>query len=260
MKEVHYGWSSDHDFKSYTVNQKVAEDLRPYRPLSTDQIRYDPNNIRANHTNPRRRRQEPQRSISPDEALLRRREVYSNQLYSLHVGSNRVSRFQELSPQKFSQNEELVSKARKWISRELKVFEFLNFGDGSTKRASNAEFLLEYIVAILKTVDIKGSAGQSEDMLQEFLGRDNARLFLHELKAWLRSPYITLESWDRNVQYNKSLSLSERPCPDNMAPHSSQERRSRKRALTPDSYDSYRPTSPSTIPRSKRVFYRQNKD
>ena len=63
--------------------------------------------------------------------------------------------------------------------------------------------LLEYIIAILKTVDIKGSGGQAEDMLQEFLGRDNTRLFLHELRAWLRSPYISLEAWDRNVQYNQ---------------------------------------------------------
>ena len=69
------------------------------------------------------------------------------------------------------------------------------------RRASNAEFLLEYILAILKTVDIKSSQGQAEEMLAEFLGRDNAQLFLHELRAWLRSPYTELEGWDRHVQY-----------------------------------------------------------
>ena len=74
--------------------------------------------------------------------------------------------------------------------------------ESAARRANNAEFLLEYIIAILKTVDIKGN--QAEDMLQEFLGRDNTRLFLHELKAWLRSPYMTLEDWDRHVQYNKN--------------------------------------------------------
>lgn len=74
-----------------------------------------------------------------------------------------------------------------------------------TRKANNAEFLLEYIIAILKTVDIKGSGGQAEDMLQEFLGRDNTRLFLHELRAWLRSPYTSLDDWDRNVQYNHTL-------------------------------------------------------
>jgi len=63
---------------------------------------------------------------------------------------------------------------------------------------------LEYIVAILKTVDIQGSGGQAEDMLHEFLGRDNTRLFLHELRAWLRSPYTSLDDWDRHVQYNEA--------------------------------------------------------
>lgn len=130
----------------------------------------------------------------------------------------------------FNRDEELVSRARKWIRRELKVFTFLNpdadeeetGGDTSreqqqqrvprpgqqrlaNRRANNAEFLLEYIIAILRTVDIKGSAGQAEELLQEFLGRDNARLFLHELQSWLRSPYTSLQDWDRNVQYEDTV-------------------------------------------------------
>jgi hypothetical protein len=87
------------------------------------------------------------------------------------------------------------------------VFEFLNPNNvsGSDRRASNAEFLLEYIVAIMKTVDIQGSGGEAEEMLREFLGRENTRLFLHELRAWLRSPYNSLEDWDRHVQYNDAV-------------------------------------------------------
>jgi hypothetical protein len=96
-----------------------------------------------------------------------------------------------------------------WLRRELRVFEVL-YADGDSpfghdslrkRRPSKAEFLLEYIVAILKVMDIQGSAGQAEDMIQEFLGRENTRLFLHELKAWLRSPYASLDAWDRAVQY-----------------------------------------------------------
>lgn len=125
----------------------------------------------------------------------------------------------------FNRDEELVSRARRWIRRELQVFEFLNPDAArdtdsghnrergrprpgeqrlASRRANNAEFLLEYIIAILRTVDIKGSAGQAEELLQEFLGRDNARLFLHELNSWLRSPYTSLADWDRNVQYKDS--------------------------------------------------------
>ena len=72
----------------------------------------------------------------------------------------------------------------------------------------NSEFLLEYIIAILRTVDLYGPAGQAEEMLQEFLGREHAKLFLHELNAWLRSPYAKIEDWDRMVQYRERLPLN----------------------------------------------------
>ena len=64
-----------------------------------------------------------------------------------------------------------------------------------------AEYLLEHIIAILKPMDMQGSAGQAEVMIQEFLGRDNTRLFLHELRAWPRSLCKSLGEWDRAVQY-----------------------------------------------------------
>ena len=156
--------------------------------------------------------------MDPDIALLRRKDIYSLGLYSLHVGSNRLSRFRDLTPQLFVRDQELVSRAKNWIRRELQVFDFLNCDGGrddSTRRASNAEFLLEYTIAILKTVDIKGL--QAENMLQEFLGRDNTRLFLHELKAWLRSPYSKLDDWDRHVQYDrprKRAAIEARTCPN----------------------------------------------
>lgn len=65
----------------------------------------------------------------------------------------------------------------------------------------NNEFLLEYIVAILRNIDLKGSAGQAEVLLREHLGSANSRLFLHELENWLRSPFERLRDWDDYVQY-----------------------------------------------------------
>ncbi|KAJ5124333.1 uncharacterized protein N7515_008158 [Penicillium bovifimosum] len=171
----------------------------------------------------RRRPQQPPRPPRPqlDDPLQRRRNVYRNRTYSMRVGSNRLSQYRELTPELFGRDEGLVSRARKWIRRELRVFSFLNPGseeDESTspqvsrpgpqrlesRRANNAEFLLEYIIAILRTVDLKGSAGQAEELLSDFLGREHACLFLHELQAWLRSPYNSLEDWDRNVQYSNT--------------------------------------------------------
>lgn len=168
---------------------------------------------------PFRPREQPIQQGPPDleQALRRRRHIYRHQLYSLRVGSNKYSRYKEITPRSFSGNEQLIDRARKWIRRELRVFAFggandsrLRLGsrskdDPAPLRARNADFLLEYIIAILKTVDIKGSGGQAEELLREFFGRQYTPLFLHELQAWLRSPFDSLAAWDDNVQYDESL-------------------------------------------------------
>lgn len=201
VESVKYEQRSPQDFKVYKVSQKP-------RPTTSSRAAQSSHRSRP-YGNWRARRPRLRPSPSPDAALLRRKQIYLLQLYSLHVGSNRLSRFRNLTLELFRRDEELISRARKWIRRELQVFEFLNSETARAEditmnlRTNNAEFLLEYIIAILKTVDINGSAGQAEDMLQEFLGRDNTRLFLHELKAWLRSPYVVLEDWDRHVQYRE---------------------------------------------------------
>ncbi|KAL2415639.1 hypothetical protein ABEF95_004519 [Exophiala dermatitidis] len=144
---------------------------------------------------------------SRDDALEFRRQVYRHKLYSLRVGSNRISRYRNITPESFAKDERLISRARMWIRRELQVFDFLNSTSPATssrsvdRRSSNADFLLEYIISILKSIDLKGSTGQAEELLKDFLGRENAKLFLHELEAWLRSPYEYLKDWDRAVQY-----------------------------------------------------------
>lgn len=54
-------------------------------------------------------------------------------------------------------------------------------------------------------MDIQGATGQAIEMLQEFIGKEHAMLFLHELRAWLRSPYANLEDLDRNLQYAEDV-------------------------------------------------------
>ncbi|KAE8450021.1 hypothetical protein EG329_007160 [Mollisiaceae sp. DMI_Dod_QoI] len=208
---VHYDFGLENTYKIYEVTSTKAEASTSTRPQqSFDHSARREYRPRGYYSRWRDREWGHERVLpTADEALLKRREVYRNQLYSLHVGSNRVSRFKDLTPAMFTRDAELVSRARKWIRRELQVFSFLSpdsssSGSSGDRRANNAEFLLEYIVAILKTVDVQGSTGQAEEMLKDFLGRENTRLFLHELRAWLRSPYTSLEDWDRNVQYNES--------------------------------------------------------
>jgi hypothetical protein len=142
-----------------------------------------------------------------DPALFWRRKVYRRGLYSMHVGSNPYSGYRDITPRMIAGDAELQSKARTWIRRELRVFAFLHTnpaGSASDAAATstNAEFLLSYIVSILKTVDLRASNGHAENLLAEILGREIARLFLHELHAWLRSPYTRLKNWDETVQYD----------------------------------------------------------
>ncbi|KAF2174774.1 hypothetical protein K469DRAFT_613321 [Zopfia rhizophila CBS 207.26] len=205
---IQYDWLSPDDFKTYGVQPTHSRNP----PSNTPAPQNSPSYRQARYglyTRPRAHRR-AYAPPNPDIALLRRRHVYRHKLYSLHVGSNRISRYQNLTSQMLANSPDLQSRARTWIRRELRVFSFLdpdtedNTAEGATT-SGNAEFLLTYTISILKTVDIKSSTGHAENLLQEFLGRENTRLFLHELNAWLRSPYTKLEDWDRHVQYRERL-------------------------------------------------------
>lgn len=205
--------------KTYTVPQKeTTSATTTTTSSSTTTLRSGQTSFQhyfLNRSGPRRRHRvapNPTPTPSPSAALLRRREIYTQNLYSLHVGANPLSRYRSgPTPADFVSDANLVSRARTFIRRELQVFSFLSDPSPSSsssssssaaeRRAGNAEFLLEYTIAILKTVDMQGAAGQAEGMLADFLGRDSARLFLHELRSWLRSPCLSLEAWDRSVQY-----------------------------------------------------------
>ncbi|KAL8289730.1 hypothetical protein RB597_001381 [Gaeumannomyces tritici] len=215
---------SSPQYTTYTVPRASVDAIRPARPPARPYPHHGP---RASGPRPRvstRPRRVPPsalavtaRETEEDAALERRRRVYRLMLFSLHVGTNRITRYTDLTPRMFESDPELAPRARMWIRRELRVFGFLcapsaerPAGGGSSRSvrtlSNNTEFLLEYIVAILRTVDINGSRGQAEEMLQEFLGEAHTRLFLHELRSWLRSPYMTLENWDAHVQYDETKS------------------------------------------------------
>ena len=214
VKAVHYGHPDDHTFKVYNVP------AQPDSPASGEATETTPNSHQQQQESQERQLQ-PTRSrdndalstgLLTDDPLLFRRHIYHRQLYSLHIGSNQVSRFQEFTPKRFRKDGELISRARKWIRRESQVFEYLAEPSEITPQCGskawwigNPEYLLEWIIAMLKSVNLKDSSGKAEDMLQEILGRNNARLFLHELRAWLRSPFHRLQDWDQCVQYNETL-------------------------------------------------------
>lgn len=180
--------------------------------------------------------------------LETRRDVYRKRLFSLHVGSNPRSRYRDVTPLDFNTSDDLQSRARAWIRRELQVFEFLNDdgrnppGNGTPptedtrrRRQNNAEFVLEYVIAILKTVDMQ--SGHAEELLGDFLGRENTKLFLHELRNFLRSPY-SVDGWDRHVQYDEDDVQTRPPPPATGSPVRNRHSQGVHRRI----YDRYRPS------------------
>jgi hypothetical protein len=190
VKEVQYDWRSPQHFKTYTVRQHRAEKniaSRPRTPAARRRpdIPWGPRTASSSIVS------------AEDPSLTRRRQVYLEHTPSLHVGANRISQYQTFTPASFAASSTLQTRARIFLRRELRVFEFLD----RRPAGANREFLIEYIVAVLKSNDPKGADSHAEELVKEFLGREDARLLLHELDAWLRSPYERLEAWDSHVQY-----------------------------------------------------------
>ncbi|KAK4549250.1 hypothetical protein LTR36_007709 [Oleoguttula mirabilis] len=196
VSEVQYDWRSPDDFKTYRVPQpELVKANSQSSGLADDRRR------RGDRRQVERRTPiaEQARLAREDPALDQRRHVYRNRLYSLHVGANRISQHHDFTPESFTASPALQSRARAFLRRELQVFSFLD--TAAAPRGGNRNYLVEYVVFVLKTNESKGANGHAEELLADFLEKENARLLLHELEAWLRSPYARLADWDRNVQY-----------------------------------------------------------
>jgi hypothetical protein len=206
VKAVEYDWRSPEDYKTYTV--VVKPDSGAKAPESSHGVRR-----RTNAAAARRRRDEipwgPQPTttssssstgVLQDPSLPRRRQVYDNHTPCLHVGANRISQYRTFTPAIFASSPALQTRARIFLRRELRVFPFLD----RRPAGANREFLVEYVVAVLKSHDPKSADGRAGELLGGFLGREDAGLLLHELDAWLRSPFERLEGWDEKVQYADS--------------------------------------------------------
>lgn len=194
VTQVQYDWRSPQDYKTYIIPAEKDEPAARAAsapvtgPLTSRRPQFQRTFRRGNgRFNP------PPRQATPDSALAFRRRIYAAKSFSLHVGANRVSEYRNFTPATFAANSRLQTRARTFMRRELQVFSFLQH--------PNLEFLIEYIVALLKKLDIKGADGAAKELVAEFLGVENAALFLHELEQWLRSPYEKLDDWDRHVQY-----------------------------------------------------------
>lgn len=206
VTEVQYDFRGPDDYKRYRVPPKEVSQ-------SQSDSSYEQTRRRRGQDFIRRRTQGSSAftaqasSSGEDPALEKRRQVYRLQQFSLRVGANSISQHRDFTPSNFENSMELQRRARMFLRRELQVFSFLD--TAAAPRAGNREFLLEYVVAILKSNELKGADGHAENLLADYLGRENAGLLLHELEAWLRSPYAALTEWDRHVQYFDGQSAGE---------------------------------------------------
>ncbi|KAJ6264659.1 hypothetical protein Dda_0808 [Drechslerella dactyloides] len=153
--------------------------------------KYRINSSPASSATKTRRRPRP-RFDKPADDIPRRRFIYKHRLRSLHIGANRKSRFATYTPRTLRTDSELASKARAFVRRELEVFDWT---------ADNREWLVEYVMAVVKSVALRDAEGRAEELLAEFLGREFAGVFVHELHAFLRSPFSRVRDYDAWAQY-----------------------------------------------------------
>ncbi|KAK9457884.1 hypothetical protein V1511DRAFT_491134 [Dipodascopsis uninucleata] len=191
----------------YMRSSKLNKDLdREHRRRSAQ--------LSRNQSQPRYR-QAVFRNSNTDEKyrkiVLRRRYVYQRRLRCCYVGSNELSKYRNFGCAKFRSSRAMQKKAKAFIRRDLSVFpslctsmslnRHLSLSSSSTSRT--IEFLIEYLVNLLSFIDMKSIRGAEflNKVVSEHLGADNGSIFLHELYNFLRSPFLSVEDYDKHVRY-----------------------------------------------------------
>lgn len=87
-------------------------------------------------------------------------------------------------------------------------------------------------------------------MLTDFLGRQNARIFLHELHAFLRSPFTNLSHFDSFAQYSRPIPIRFPDREDSVINNGGNETEEDCNEVLQDTQES----GPSSISRAGRVL------
>ncbi|KAM0788537.1 hypothetical protein ACM66B_001665 [Microbotryomycetes sp. NB124-2] len=134
------------------------------------------------------------RERKEERALERRRYIYREGLYAKHVASNRFTGFKPFTPQQFASNPDLKARVIKFVRRELQVFPNVD-----------VTFLTTYLVSICSQLDLRSSAAVR--LLSDFVSPDDAEHLAHEIVMFARSPFQTLEGFDKMIQYGRPVSV-----------------------------------------------------
>ncbi|KAF9200388.1 hypothetical protein BGZ49_009391 [Haplosporangium sp. Z 27] len=156
------------------------------------------------------------------QALERRRHVYRHRLFVKHMGANRISGFQQITPESFRIFPHRLDRLIPWIRRELQAILSLDNQPNSDSSSLTStpsmtencqdsdrglELIREYIIAVLKRFDLQ--TDQAQDLLRDFL-YEHTEQFVHELMGFARSPY-SIEAYDRVAQYDTTPSSTSEP-------------------------------------------------
>ena len=170
-------------------------------------------------------REGPRPVTNVERQVLRRLYVYQHRLFSKHIGSSRRSGHREVTPHVFRNDPALQSRAKAFLRRELRVFSYMSTNSLPQSRDTPArvptddpeivrqvETNVDWLIRVLKIVDLKDSSGAMVHHVESLLDDLNfgdqellASLFIHELRAFLMSPYTRLGEWDASVQYDRPM-------------------------------------------------------
>ncbi|KAI9242302.1 MAG: hypothetical protein BYD32DRAFT_255636 [Podila humilis] len=223
----------DRHFKVHTFDPLPSHSSKKGSSSSSDMV-VPHGIIRQIYGPPQRRRRFETSRLLPEESaaertiveqqelrLERRREVYRHKLFVKHMGANKISGFQQITPETFKIFPQLIERLVPWIRRELQAILSLSLPASSTSSSSRSgqgqhppqedpnptssselmtglELIREYITAVLKRYDLQ--TDQAQDLLRDFL-HEHTEHFVHELMAFARSPF-SMEAYDQAAQYD----------------------------------------------------------
>lgn len=151
------------------------------------------------------------REREEERALERRRFIYREGLYAKHVASNRYTGFKPFTPQTFASNPDLKARVIKFIRREVGTAHDSNSAAGREPDdptlqlqvfpAVDVAFLTTYLVSIASQLDLRSAAAIR--LISDFLSEQDAQHLVHEIVTFARSPFTSLEGYDRFVQYGR---------------------------------------------------------
>ncbi|CAD6451477.1 9cd76d5d-f288-4319-8f53-349f9485f88d [Sclerotinia trifoliorum] len=149
--------------------------------------------------------------LIPQQNVRRRISVYLTKSFSIPIISFIRRR---VTPQDIANSSDMEARVRLFAEHEIQIFSAKCVCPACQEPTSSSSihmivpsevevirnFVVNKIVDLLKRYDLQDKAVEIEQEAEQYLN-EHARLFLHELRAWIESPFDTLEQWHRNARY-----------------------------------------------------------